>query len=308
MARGSNIAAMRSALPLALTTCLAAAGLAFPAASLATARLHPATAAPGEAARVRQFWTPARMRSATPLGESPAPLSATASFAPVREPTVAPNTVNGRLFVRQAGHLGYCSATAINSPSRRLVLTAGHCVNTGPVTRNGRSFWSTYLEFVPAYTNGVAPFGAFVAHRNKALALSEWVKEGNFDFDIGAVVTSPNSEGVKVADAVGGGATIATDLSRHQDFETFGYPGKTRAMQGCASPYVGDDSLTYPLPGPPTIAIRCRWAPGASGGGWLIDGGTMIDGLTSYGKQHDLHHTFGPYFSSQNVGRLTAGL
>jgi hypothetical protein len=248
------------------------------------------------------------MRSAPALDEAPPALTASASFAPVPEPTVAPNTVNGRLFLRQAGHLGYCSGTAINTPSRRLVLTAGHCVNTGPVTRNGASFWSTYMEFVPAYTNGVAPFGAFVAHRAKIFALKQWVQTGNPDFDIGAVVTSPNSEGLSVADAVGGGATIATDLSRHQEFQTFGYPGKTRFMQGCSSPYVGDDSLTYPLPGPPTIAIGCHWAPGASGGGWLIEGGAEIDGLTSYGKRHDLRHTFGPYFSKQNVGRLTAGL
>ena len=79
-------------------------------------------------------------------------------------------------------------------------------------------------------------------------------------------------------------------------------------MQGCDSPYVGDDSLTYQIPGPPTIAIRCHWAPGASGGGWLIEGGTEIDGLTSYGKETDHVHTFGPYFSKRNVGRLTAGL
>jgi hypothetical protein len=248
------------------------------------------------------------MRSARPLDEAPAPLSATASFAPVPEPTVAPHTVNGRLFLRQGGNVGYCSGTAINSPSRRLVLTAGHCVNTGPIDRKRDSIWSSYLEFVPAYTNGVAPFGAFVAHRAKVFALKQWVRTGNPDYDIGAVVTSPNSEGQKVADAVGGGASIVTDLSRHQEFDTFGYPGKTRFMQGCSSPYVGDDSLTYPLPGPPTIAIRCHWAPGASGGGWLIEGGAMIDGLTSYGKRHDLRHTFGPYFGKQNVGRLTRGL
>jgi hypothetical protein len=299
---------MRPASPLAALACLGALGLAAPTAASAAARLHPASGAGGEAVRVSSFWTPARMRSAPALDASPTAPTATASFAPVPEPTMAPNTVNGRLFLKQAGHFGYCSGTAINTPSRSLVLTAGHCVNTGPVTRSGKSFWSTYMEFVPAYTNGVAPFGAFVAHRAKVFALKQWVHTGNPDYDIGAVVTSPNSEGVHVADAVGGGATIAMNLSRHQEFATFGYPGKTRSMQGCSSPYVGDDSLTYPLPGPPTMAIGCHWAPGASGGGWLIEGGTKIDGLTSYGKRHDLKHTFGPYFSKLNVGRLTAGL
>ncbi|MGC1851788.1 MAG: hypothetical protein WA687_05045, partial [Solirubrobacterales bacterium] len=229
-------------------------------------------------------------------------------FAPIAESTAPPYSVNGRLFLRQGDKRGFCSATAIDSPSRRLVLTAGHCVNSGPRGRRGSSAWSHYLLFVPAYTNGTAPFGAFAAYRKSVFALEQWVRFGNPNFDVGAIVVAPNAEGVNVADAVGGGATIATDVSRRQVFQTFGYPGRSRVLQGCESPYVGDDSFTYRIPGPPTIAIRCHWAPGASGGGWLIEGGTTIDGLTSYGKNTDRVHTFSPYFSRRNVGRLVAGL
>ena len=59
---------------------------------------------------------------------------------------------------------------------------------------------------------------------------------------------------------------------------------------------------------------RRRWRsaatglPGASGGGWLIDDGTEINGLTSYGRNSDKTHTFGPYFSKRTVGSLVAGL
>jgi V8-like Glu-specific endopeptidase len=278
-------------------------------AGAATARLHPFTTSQDEAARAARYWTAARMRSTPPLdGPSGGSLSALASFAPITEPAVPPFTVNGRLFIRQGKERGFCSATAINTASRRLVLTAAHCVNSGPLGRRGRSAWSHFLMFVPAYADGTAPFGAFLAHRKSVFALRQWVKFGNPNFDVGAIVTAPNAEGIKVADAVGGGATIATDLSRRQDFQTFGYPGESRSLQGCDSPYVGDDALTYQIPGPPTIAIRCHWAPGASGGGWLIDEGTTIDGLTSYGKETDRVHTFSPYFSRLNVGRLTAGL
>jgi hypothetical protein len=220
---------------------------------------------------------------------------------------VPPHTVNGRLFVRQGNQRGYCSATAINSASRRLVLTAGHCVNSGPSLRPGDGVWSSFLEFVPAYSGGTAPFGAFIAHRKQVFAPRQWVQFGNPNFDVGAILTTPNAEGVNVADAVGGGAAIALDRSRQEEFQTFGYPGTTRWMQGCASPYVGDDALTYRIPGPPTIAIRCHWAPGASGGGWLIENGAAIDGLTSYGKRGDPLHTFSPYFSRRNVGNLVAG-
>ncbi|MEX2108222.1 MAG: hypothetical protein WD827_04970 [Solirubrobacterales bacterium] len=274
----------------------------------ASTRLHPAApAANGEVKRVLNYWTPDRMRNARPLDAPLFSSTATASFAPVTEPTVAPRIVNGRLFVRQQGSQGFCSATAINSPSRQLILTAGHCVNSGPLGFRGNSAWSRYVQFVPAYTDGIAPFGAFVARRNFVFAPRQWVEFGNSNFDVGAILTSPNAEGVNVADAVGG-ATIVTDLTRRQRFQTFGYPGKSTSMQGCESPYVGDDVLTYQAPGPPTLAIRCHWAPGASGGGWLINEGTAINGLTSYGKRRDRVHTFSPYFSSRTVGRLVAGM
>ena len=97
-------------------------------------------------------------------------------------------------------------------------------------------------------------------------------------------------------------------LSRKQKFATFGYPGNVKRMQGCNSPYVGDDRLSFPFPGPPTLAIRCHWAPGASGGGWLIAGGTQINGLNSYLHLDDRSRTFGPYFTQETVGRLVAGL
>ena len=285
--------------------------LGGPPGAAAAARLHPAMPATGgEVARVERYWTPARMRAAPPLDAGRAPgATATASFAPIAEPSAPPTAVEGRIFIRQGDKVGYCSGTAIDTPSRRLVLTAGHCVNSGPEDFFGRGVWSRYMEFVPAYGNGVAPFGAFVARRNKVYALPHWIKTGNPNFDFGALVTAPNAEGVNVADAVGGGARLALDLPRQQPlFQTFGYPRPSSWMQGCESPYVGDDARTYRIPGPPTQAIRCHWAPGASGGGWLIDEGTTIDGLTSYGKRDDQHHTFGPYFSSRNVGRLTAGL
>lgn len=283
------------------------AGVA-PAGAAGVGRLHPgATPARGEAARIRRWWTPARMRAAVPLdAANPLTGTASASYAPVAEPTASPYSVEGRVFIRQGDLEGFCSGTAIDSPSRRLVLTAGHCVNSGP-SPFGRPVWSRYVMFVPAYSNGVAPFGAFVAHRNGVFAPARWVRTGNPNYDVGALLTAPNAEGQSVADAVGGVA-IALDRNRKQQFQTFGYPGPGHWMQGCESPYVGDDANTYPLPGPPTVAIRCHWAPGASGGGWLIGGGTEIDGLTSYGRPHDRLHTFGPYFSNRNVGHLVAGM
>jgi hypothetical protein len=275
-----------------------------------------------EAARVARYWTPERMRNARPLdlavdggGEGrlrvgaadPAGSGASASFLTVSTPDVPPYSFNGRIFIRRGDLAGYCSGTAINSPTRQLVLTAGHCINSGREAGKA-SVWSDYLQFVPAYSGGVAPFGAFVARRKAIYAPQQWTKQGNPDFDMGAFLTLPNSEGLNVADAVGGGATIVTDLTRHQTFQTFGYPGKTKRMQRCSSPYIGDDLLSNPFPGPPTLGIRCHWAPGASGGGWLIGDGTQINGVNAYLHLNNKSRTFGPYFSAETVGKLVRGL
>jgi V8-like Glu-specific endopeptidase len=306
----------RAACLLAGFACVLAA--AAPGAANGATRVHEPRGAFASAAheaayvsRVTNYWTPERMRNARPLdgsgGAGGAP-TATASYATVPDPTVPPFAVNGRIFVRQGGRAGFCSGTAINSPTRQLVLTAGHCVNSGPVDGTQFSFWSNYMEFVPAYSGGQAPFGAFVAQRAKVYALTPWVKRGNPTFDMGAFLTYPNAAAQNVADAVGGGVGVALDLSRSQQFQTFGYPGRIGYLQQCDSPSVGKDRNTYRLGGKPTTSIRCHWNPGASGGGWLINGGTAINGLISYGLRGDRVHTFGPYFSSANVGKLVAGL
>jgi hypothetical protein len=271
-----------------------------------------------EADRVRSYWTPQRMASARPLelvldrrGEPrihlgrPAPLAG-ASFLAIATPTAPPYSVNGRVFIRIGNRRGFCSGTAIDSPSRQLVLTAGHCVNAG--AENHGNLWYRDLLFVPAYTAGKAPFGAFPARRNKILAPRQWRNHSNPDFDLGAFLTDPNNRGIDVAEAVGGGAAIALDLPRNQRFASFGYPGNVKQMQGCNAGYAGDDRLTSPLPGPPTLGIGCHWAPGASGGGWLIEGGTQINGLNAYLNLDERSRTYGPYFSRENVGKLVAGL
>ena len=316
----------RVAGPLAILLALIGVlALAAPGAALAGARTDPADAAASAeaaaAARVLRFWTPERMRNARPLdlvrdgaggarlrvGRAAVLDGASASFLAISNPDVPPYSVNGRIFIRRGELEGYCSGTAINSPTRRLVLTAGHCLNSG---REGgkASVWSDYLQFVPAYHGGVAPFGSFVARRGAMFAPRQWTKHGNPDFDIGAFLTLPNADGTQVADAVGGGATIVTDLTRHQVFQSFGYPGKATRLQGCRSPYIGDDLLSNSFAGPPTLGIRCHWAPGASGGGWLIGDGSEINGINTYLHLNNKSHTFGPYFSQETVGKLVRGL
>lgn len=333
MQRRSHRARSRVAAPLAALVALLVVAAISPAAEARPALSEPVAATPvptpvspaaraaaRAAARVARYWTPARMRSARPLdlvvaadgrprlrvGAAATGPEAAASFLAVPTPDLPPYSFNGRVFIRRGGLVGYCSGTAINSPTRQLVLTAGHCINSGR-EEGDESVWSNYLQFVPGYDGGAAPFGSFVARRSKVRAPRQWTNHGNPDFDLGAFLTLPNAAGANVADAVGGGATIVTNLSRHQTFQTFGYPGETRFMQSCSSPYVGDDPLSNPFPGPPTLGIRCHWAPGASGGGWLIGDGTQINGISTYLHLNNRSRTFGPYFSRETVGKLVRG-
>lgn len=281
--------------------------------------LFAAEAAASGRGETLRYWTPQRMASARPLdlvldrggeprlglGRAAQPV-ATASFSGVPEPAAPPYSFNGRLFIRVGNQQGYCSGTAIDSPTRRLVLTAGHCVNAGAELHGNR--WYRDLLFVPAYNGGEMPFGAFPARPGKVFSPRQWRFHDNRDFDLGAFLTYPNKRGELLADAVGGGAAIALDRPRQEEFATFGYPHRFEWMQTCTGGYAGDDRSSYRDPGPPTLGVGCQWVPGASGGGWLVEGGTQIDGLTSYGILGRLGVTYGPYFSRENVGKLVAGL
>ena len=162
-----------------------------------------------------------------PRRNSPAPPPASSPSPPRTSP---PYSVNGRIFIRQGEPHGYCSGTAINSPTRQLVLTAGPLRQQRPAKRaTPGHLVRTTSSSSPPTTAASRPFGAFVARRNEIYAPKQWTKHGNPDFDLGAFLTRPNAEGVNVADAVGGGATIVTDLSRKQEFQTFGYPGESDA-------------------------------------------------------------------------------
>src|SRR5262245_5309550 len=67
--------------------------------------------------------------------------------------TTYPYCTIGKIFFKQSGGSWVASAAAIG---KNGIWTAGHCVHSG----NGQpSGWSTNLVFVPAYKDGVAPFG-----------------------------------------------------------------------------------------------------------------------------------------------------
>src|SRR5690554_6117281 len=108
MRSGSPSSFLRVAGPMA-AAAIAALLLAAPAGAMRVRPPGPVVA--DEAARAAEYWTPERRRTTPPLGSRLLPRAgATASFLQVKEPLAHPNTVNGRLFVRQGRSRGYCSA------------------------------------------------------------------------------------------------------------------------------------------------------------------------------------------------------
>jgi V8-like Glu-specific endopeptidase len=183
-----------------------------------------------------------------------------------------------------------CSGTAINTPSRSIVLTAGHCV-----IENGRE--GRRISFVPAYDHGDRPFGTF---RVEAVyVMPQWRRNENPDFDVAALQVKPNEFGT-LTDVVGGRG-YATSKSRLAAFQIFGYPAARAGgeeLRSCAAHGLGLDRFTNRFSGPPTMPASCNMAAGSSGGAWLFDG-EFISGVTSYSYQGRPTQLFSPYFGTE---------
>jgi hypothetical protein len=303
----------------ALCSLLVALGAVGVAPALAGAATPSGVAVAGSAAEASSFWTARRMRSARPVevagpGAGVGALASGAStftppevaphsdFAEVPDPADPVSRVNGAVFFEVEGELGRCSGTAVDSPNRSVVFTAGHCVHE--LGGRHRAWYRGHWTFVPAYRFGQRPFGVFPA---KWLdATTRWVKEGNENFDVAAAVVGRNEKGQTLGAAVGGDR-IAFNLPPRQVFDVHGYPvgrpfdGETQRLCSAAS-YLGHDPESILSPGPLTLAVPCQVTGGASGGGWTIHG-DVLDGVTDYGYSEDPETDFGAYFGSE-VARL----
>lgn len=206
---------------------------------------------------------------------------------------------NGRIFGFDPRTGQYsCSGTALNTPSRSIVLTAGHCVQEAhSVGRN--------LVFIPAYDHGRRPFGTFVVE--VAYLMPEWRSHENSDFDVAALRVAPNQFGY-LTDVVGGRGYVF-DRSRQSTFEIFGYPAgalRGEEMRSCRAHGLGTDPATNRLKGPPTLPASCDMAGGSSGGAWIVEG-EYVDGVTSYGYVNNPDKLYSPYFG-RKIGAFLAEL
>jgi V8-like Glu-specific endopeptidase len=233
--------------------------------------------------------TPAARAPLTVPGRSPRPGStASASSLRVLDASEAATRMNGKILGVDPKEGNYtCSGTAVNTPSRSIVLTAGHCV-----VLEGEA--ASRIAFVPAYDHGVRPFGTFEV--TSVYVTPQWRHGENPDFDVAALKVAPNPDGA-LTDVVGGRG-MATSKSRSAGFDIYGYPAaalKGEEMRNCHAHGLGSDPLTFPLTGPPTIFSACDMAAGSSGGGWLLED-AYVNGVTSYGYANRPDLLYSPYF------------
>ncbi|MFC0039702.1 trypsin-like serine peptidase [Actinomadura rayongensis] len=302
------MASAMAAVLAAATASAANAAPAVPAApaaktagtSASTARLSDGSAvnSAAAAAKVAKYWTAARMKAARPVPVPKARAGALGAAGPTGRAGSSPSAraiasaankmaggnlklaaaitesaVVGKVFFHKpSGGDWVCSASALNSPSKQLVITAGHCVHEG-----AGGTWVTNWTFAPRYRSGSRPFGTFAAKQFRTF--NSWISSSDLQRDVGMVTTWPLS-GNKLVNVVGGNG-LNWNWPKNVAVTILGYPQNANngeIQQWC-------QGTTYDG-GNYTIALNCNFNGGSSGGPWIMsfDNGTGLgqtDGVMS---------------------------
>ncbi|WP_030418898.1 hypothetical protein VM636_01625 [Streptomyces sp. SCSIO 75703] len=226
----------------------------------------------GAAEEVEEYWTPERMRNAIPVtpeepgagrssgtaeqpGGPPGSTPAAAPSGEMRAKLVETSVAGKVFFTKPSDGKNYvCSASALNSGSKQMAITAGHCVHEG---KGGD--WMKNWAYVPQYRNGDKPYGTFVAKQMRTF--NGWINDGSFDWDVAMVTTWPQGSD-KLVNRTGGNG-LSWNYSREQDVTINGYPGNKDNgqlqwyCQGRTSNSGGK------------LALGCDFGGGSSGGPWM---------------------------------------
>ena len=278
----------------------------------------------GAQQQARDFWTPERMRAATPLDLVGVDGHVDGGVAPRKGPaaTVAPTTptaaagkavndiglkafpnaggqwsgggavVNtaGRVFFSYQGRTASCSGNAVTSNNKSTVITAGHCVKL-------EGAWHTNWVFVPGYHDGQSPYGRWSA--SKTLSTPQWTASEDINYDVGAAVVAP-LDGKLLTDVVGGQG-LAFSTGYNLRMYSFGFPA--------AAPYDGEKFIycsgntnrDFLLSN--DHGMNCNMTGGASGGPWFTQfnestGTGLLSSVNSFKYNFLPNRMYGPYFGA----------
>lgn len=247
---------------------------------------------------------PGRVNPRRPPAPGPRPVPDTqlAGFGDMAAPWPyggdEPATDLGRLFFYDTTDkkTHSCSASVVDSEGLNLVWTAGHCVHHG---KGGG--WHKNVVFYPHYNNGADwSFGAWYPRGGGLVTKTKWINEGNFSYDVGAVLVRPNASGVNIAQ-VTGGQGIAWNYPKTGFVNFFGYPAEW-PFNGTNLRYCYGATWAAGA----DVGMKCNMTGGSSGGPWLgwFDGWTgWVNGNMSYKIVWDPTRSFSPYYGNA-VGSL----
>lgn len=266
--------------------------------------------------KVAAYWTEERMAAAKPY-EGPQPdadgppkpasgsTSSTDPFGKIdpvgpKDASSGASTMpDGILFFDSPDGPSSCSASVVNAPSKRVLVTAGHCVYGA--SADGQGFWMTNMVFVPGYdgtAEDAAPAGVWTARSLRTF--DAWI-ENTTDYtnDVGFVTLNDGGDATQpVADAVGAHG-LAWGGSHDFQATIHGYPSNQSApggnpvMRECKDGVIEESSMG--------MVDGCDFGFGASGGPWLHS----YDASASLGRVRSVtslwhpvsKHNWGPYFS-----------
>lgn len=225
----------------------------------------------------------------TPSPDIPLPSPTTPTRAPAW-PVVAPATAGvgqdfdgipavGRMYVMKGGGAYFCSASAVSSPGRNMVISAGHCL-LGSDARQ--------VAFVPRYTRAKPqPYGMFPVLRDAAGHAKVWIDqryktqgaEKAATLDVAFAAVGPNAAGVRLENAVGGNRLVTGATYTHAKVTLIGHPASASRPRVCVNRTTKFTSKDPNSPGS-FLRIDCTGFPGGTSGGPFI---ARYDGKTRTG-------------------------